>query len=58
MVVKYCFCLYWLWIETYRNKWIYLKIHTLFLSFFIYFLKNLNKVELIFAVQAPVEYQI
>lgn len=25
LVVEYCFCLYWLWIATCRNKWIYLK---------------------------------
>lgn len=29
LVVKYCFCLYWLWIATYRNKSIYLKRYNL-----------------------------
>lgn len=46
MVVKYCFCLYWLWIAPYRNKWIYLKIHILRLSLFhillTFFNWNLN----------------
>lgn len=42
MVVKYCFCLYWLWIATYRNKWIYLKIHILRLSLFYILLTFLN----------------
>lgn len=42
MVVKYCFCLYWLWIVTYRNKWIYLKIHILCLSLFYILLTLFN----------------
>lgn len=42
MVVKYCFCLYWLWIATYRNKWIYLKIHILRLSLFYILLTFFN----------------